>query len=157
MLQRADSTWQYTAEDRLLLHESGHALIDLLLTGEPSRVSIAPGFTDGVCRKVWDPDLARASGLDDVAYYCWGLHSAVAGIAAEELVFGGADDGGSDFDRAAGGKAERYLEIAGVREMSWGRASMVVKAWLRAYEHAWRAGGRSTSVAVARNRWKPPF
>jgi hypothetical protein len=117
MFQRADRTWQYAPEDRLLLHESAHALVDLILTGTTSRVTIAQGYTGGVCRKVWNPDVARASGLDDAAYYCWGLHSAVAGIA-------------------------------GVKSITWGKALVVVKSWLRTYDRAWRAGARALSVGT---------
>jgi len=141
-----DGTWFYEREDRLLLHESAHALIDLIMCGEPGRVNIAKDFSGGVCRKSWDSTLTKGWDYDQSPYHCWQLHSACAGIAAEEIAFG--SENGCDHDRAAGVKAERGLQIAGVRQITWGRALMVVKHWLRTYDRAWRAGAIKLSVGT---------
>jgi hypothetical protein len=146
MHRQIDGTWFYEREDRLLLHESAHALIDLLMCGAPGRVNIATGFTGGVCRKSWDSTLTEGWDYTEAAYHCWGLHSACVDVAAEELAFG-ADDGCA-YDRAAGAKAERYLQIAGVRGVTWGKALWVTKSWLQTYGRAWRAGARMLNVGT---------
>jgi hypothetical protein len=146
MHRQIDGTWFYEREDRLLLHESAHALIDLIMCGEPGRVNIAQGFTGGVCRKSWDSTLVEGWDFTDAAYHCWGLHSACAGVAAEELAFG--LDDGCEYDRAAGVKAERYLLMAGVWGVTWGKALWVTKSWLQTYDRAWRAGARMLSVGT---------
>jgi hypothetical protein len=120
MHRRIDGSWYYELEDRLLLHESAHALVDLIMCGEPGRVNIEKGFTGGVCRKSWDSTITEGWDFTDAAYHCWGLHSAAAGVAAEELAFGAED--GCEYDQKAGAKAECFLLLAGVKGVSWGKA-----------------------------------
>jgi hypothetical protein len=146
MHRQIDGTWFYEREDQLLLHESAHALIDLIMCGEPGRVNIAKNFTGGVCRKAWDSTITEGWDFTDAAYHCWGLHSACAGFAAEEIAFGSED--GCDHDRAAGIKAERGLQIAGVRGVTWGKALWVTKSWLTTYARAWRAGAMKLGIGT---------
>jgi hypothetical protein len=145
MFRQSDGSWYYEGHDRLLLHEAAHGLIDMVMTGTPGRISIAPGMTGGLCRKIWDAADVGVSGgavLEEAARWAWVLHSCVAGVSAEELAFGSDDGEGTDHDRESGGRAERFLEIAGVPGMSWGKASMVTKSWLTRFHVAWRAGAR---------------
>jgi hypothetical protein len=145
MYRQIDGRWFYEREDRLLLHESAHSLVDLILTGEASSVDIDQRFTQGVCRKRWDPDLIAPWNADLMAAPCWRLHSYASGVAAEEVGFGG-DDGHCAHDRAEGQKAERELQMVGARQISWGKALWVTKFWLTTCGRAWRAGAVKLSA-----------
>jgi hypothetical protein len=153
---------------RVPLHESGHALLDLLFTGYSGRI-VLDGQGNGACHGGYaDADLGILTHKGE-AYAVYRGCRAVAGELAERLMFGAADAGSVE-DRAILGSCQDVLQEKGVdipREtfvavasylLATHRKGLLAMAQL-AYDQ-WRGGipGKAlTDRAVARDPSLLPY
>jgi hypothetical protein len=126
-------------DERVYVHEAGHAVVNIVLCGNPGRIDVEKDGS-GRCRLTWDHDRDRKLSSDDEGFVILELLGAVAGIRAEALIYGdidiaGARDDYKDLERALVGR----MPFPALHRVTKQTAEAIVDHLLKRFERPLRA------------------